>query len=288
MMKFIIEIIVVVVIGFGGWIAGSMYPAPPELLAQIHAQALADRVQSDLAGVDLEALRGRMGEERFDVLAERASRIAASAGNAVVVERSDTIDTSEIEAASMSMPAAAPAAARARQGAFESALSLCPRMTVSNAPANAAGVVSHYAPVVHVNGVALAVNPTRDACLSSGFGPRGSSQHKGVDYHNPVGGDVMAAADGVIVEMKYRDDYGNMLLIDHGHGVYTRYAHLSNFARGLRVGGQVHAGDVIGLMGNTAGYRIPVHLHYELLLGDYNNPRQSFGLTPHSVFEYHA
>jgi hypothetical protein len=42
----------------------------------------------------------------------------------------------------------------------------------------------------------------------------------------------------------------------------------------------------IGLMGNTAGYPIPMHLHYELLVGDYRNPKESFGLTPHSPFEY--
>jgi len=39
-------------------------------------------------------------------------------------------------------------------------------------------------------------------------------------------------------------------------------------------------------MGNTASYAIPIHLHYELLLGDYNNPRQSFGLTPRSPFDF--
>jgi murein DD-endopeptidase MepM/ murein hydrolase activator NlpD len=88
--------------------------------------------------------------------------------------------------------------------------------------------------------------------------------------------------------MKYRDDYGNMILIDHGHGVYTRYAHLSSFHNGLAVGAHVHAGDEIGLMGNTAGYAVPLHLHYEVLLGDYTNPKGSFGLTPHSPFEYRA
>jgi hypothetical protein len=41
-------------------------------------------------------------------------------------------------------------------------------------------------------------------------------------------------------------------------------------------------------MGNTAAYPLPIHLHFELLLGDYNNPKQSFGLTTHSPFEFHA
>ena len=50
----------------------------------------------------------------------------------------------------------------------------------------------------------------------------------------------------------------------------------------------MHAGDQIGLMGNTAGYQAPIHLHYEVLTGDYNTPKQSFGLTPSDVFGYPA
>ncbi|HVK80976.1 MAG TPA: M23 family metallopeptidase, partial [Verrucomicrobiae bacterium] len=128
------------------------------------------------------------------------------------------------------------------------------------------------------------INPTRNACLSSAFGPRGSGQHNGVDYYSTNGGPILAAADGEIIEAKYRDDYGNMLLIDHGNGVYTRYAHLSSFAEGVVPGARVTAGQQIGLMGNTASYAIPIHLHYEVLAGDYNNPRASFGLTPRSPF----
>ena len=90
----------------------------------------------------------------------------------------------------------------------------------------------------------------------------------------------MAAGDGTIVEIKYREDYGNMIVIDHGGGVYTRYAHLASFGKGLSAGVSVRAGEQIGLMGNTAGYQIPMHLHYELLLGDYNTPKASFGLEP--------
>ena len=283
----LLRFILGIAIGFVCWIVGSLYPAPPELLARLHAQALAERVQRDLQVVDVRALRGSLGEQRFDAMAQRATTIATAAGSAVAIERSETVDTSEAEAGKPSASLAA--GAEPNRGAFEATLDVCPRMTVTNAPAqDAAGRVARFRSIVNVNGVALAVNPTHNACLSSGFGQRGSSQHKGVDYHNPDGGPIMAAADGVIVEMKYRDDYGNMILVDHGHGVYTRYCHLSAFQRGLAVGSQLHAGDQIGLMGNTASYPLPVHLHYELLLGDYNNPRASFGLTPHSPFEYLA
>jgi murein DD-endopeptidase MepM/ murein hydrolase activator NlpD len=140
-----------------------------------------------------------------------------------------------------------------------------------------------YAPVVKVRDVKLAANPTRGACLSSGFGARGGRIHRGVDYHARDGGPIFAAGEGRVLELKYRDDYGNMVLIDHGGGVFTRYAHLSTFQRGLAVGSTVKAGEQIGLMGNTAGYAVPIHLHYEVLTGDYANPKASFGLDPVDV-----
>jgi murein DD-endopeptidase MepM/ murein hydrolase activator NlpD len=160
-------------------------------------------------------------------------------------------------------------------------------MTVSNAPpADAQRHVVNYKPRINVNGVALATNPTHGACLSSAFGPRGRGRHNGVDYHAADGGPILAAGDGVVREAKYRDDYGNMLLIDHGNGVFTRYAHLSSFAAGIVEGAHVEAGQQLGLMGNTASYAIPIHLHYEVLTGDYDTPRASFGLTPNSPFTF--
>lgn len=163
---------------------------------------------------------------------------------------------------------------------FAASLDLCPRMEVSNAPANANGVVTAYKPFVLVKNVKIATFPTPGACMSSGFGTRSERLHKGVDYHADIGVPVLAGGDGQIIEMKYRDDYGNMILIDHGGGVYTRYAHLASFGKGLSPGVKVKAGEQLGLMGNTASYQIPMHLHYELLVGDYNTPKASFGLEP--------
>jgi murein DD-endopeptidase MepM/ murein hydrolase activator NlpD len=175
------------------------------------------------------------------------------------------------------------------QAGFEAKLNLCPRMKIENAPAADAQLhVAKYVPVVDVKGVKVATFPSRGACLSSGFGDRGGRKHKGLDYHSETGAPILAAADGTVIEMKYREDYGNMLVIDHGGGVYTRYAHLASFGRGLAQGVSVRAGDQIGLMGNTAGYQIPMHLHYELLLGDYANPKASFGLEPANPMSFPA
>lgn len=179
-----------------------------------------------------------------------------------------------------------PEAAAAATG-FDSGLYLCPSMRVANAPAtDEARRVRDYAPLVSVNGVLIATAPTRGACLSSSFGVRGSSMHKGLDLHARGGGPILAAGEGVVVERMYRNDYGNMLLIDHGEGVYTRYAHLSSFAEDATVGARVSLGQQIGDMGSTAARS--VHLHYELLLGDYDTSLGSFGLTPRSPFEFPA
>ena len=163
-------------------------------------------------------------------------------------------------------------------------------MTIQNSPAAGADlIVTKYSPQVNIKGVKLAVFPVHGACMSSGFGTRSGRLHKGLDYHNELGAPIVAAADGSILEMKYRDDYGNMLVIDHGGGVYTRYAHLASFGKGLSPGVTVRAGEQIGLMGNTASYQIPMHLHYEVLIGDYTaSAKASFGLEPVNPMTYPA
>lgn len=275
MIGLLVRSVVLAAFAGGGWLAACVYPPPEALIARINPNLI---------------------EERARALGARAMDAALRAGHMITVERisvSEMMESAdsafEIAPRQAAAAAAASAAAAQAQSPFETALSLCPGLSVSNAPpADAARALSNYAPIVNVNGVALAVNPTLGACLSSGFGPRGARTHRGVDYHSQVGGPVMAAASGAIVEMLYRDDFGNMLLIDHGAGVFTRYAHLATFQQGLTVGSRVSAGDRIGLMGNTASYPLPIHLHYEVLRGDYANPRRSFGLEAASPFAFPA
>ncbi len=270
----------------GGWLAGSIYPAPAAITRPIIERAPNVAARLGLDEVNLENLNRLLTTEEAARLRREASQFAARAGEAIVIER----DPEHVAQQIASLPSA-PVATLAVSApvAFETSLSLCPGMSVSNAPASdAQRRVRSYASRINVQGVALATNPTRGACLSSAFGPRGSGRHNGVDYHARDGGPILAAADGVVLEAKYRDDFGNMLLIDHGNGVYTRYAHLSSFADGVVQGARVSAGQQIGLMGNTASYAIPIHLHYEVLTGDYANPRASFGLTPNSPFAFPA
>lgn len=153
---------------------------------------------------------------------------------------------------------------------------------ISNAPpADDDNRVSRYSHLVDFDGVSLLSVPATKSCLSSGFGPRGSSRklHKGIDLFSESGGDVLAAGSGTIVEALYRDDYGYMLVLDHGSGIYTRYAHLKKFNSGIEAGATVSSGQVLGPIGSSGESTRVAHLHYEVLQGDYNNPKRSFGLT---------
>lgn len=125
-----------------------------------------------------------------------------------------------------------------------------------------------YTPYIFTPAGALLRNPTEAACLSSGFGWReraegGGRQHNGVDLANPNGGYIYAAGDGWVRFADWRGGFGLVLEIDHGSGVLTRYAHLSEIDPTLRPGVFVAGGAPVARMGAT-GNATGVHLHYEL------------------------
>ncbi len=123
--------------------------------------------------------------------------------------------------------------------------------------------------------------------LASGFGMRihpvykVKKMHTGIDFAAPIGTPIYATADGVIKEVSVKfSGYGKMILIDHGFGYETRYAHMHEFT--VRQGQKVKRGDLIGYVGNT-GLSTAPHLHYEVLLnGVMINPVHYFynDLTP--------
>ncbi|MEM9706544.1 MAG: M23 family metallopeptidase [Pseudomonadota bacterium] len=107
-------------------------------------------------------------------------------------------------------------------------------------------------------------------CLSSGYGPRrggAGRYHRGVDLYTGAPKDVFAAGDGRIKEIGSLRGFGNTVLIDHGRGVTTRYAHLSRFEPKLRVGDRVLLGQRIARSGKT-GNATGIHLHYEIRVND--------------------
>ncbi|MGD2044873.1 MAG: M23 family metallopeptidase [Gemmatimonadota bacterium] len=96
--------------------------------------------------------------------------------------------------------------------------------------------------------------------------------HRGVDYAADSGTEIMATADGVIIERGWSDSYGNTIRIRHSNGWVTRYGHMRSFKRGLAVGSRVSQGDIIGYVGMT-GLATGPHLHYEMLQsGVYKDP----------------
>jgi murein DD-endopeptidase MepM/ murein hydrolase activator NlpD len=99
--------------------------------------------------------------------------------------------------------------------------------------------------------------------FSSGFGHRGRGFHPGVDIRAPVGTPIRAASGGTVVFAGRYFAYGVMIDIEHQDGTRARYAHLSGVAPGIRLGGQVAAGEVIGRVGRT-GRTTGAHLHVEL------------------------
>ncbi|MFP6851090.1 MAG: peptidoglycan DD-metalloendopeptidase family protein [Pseudomonas sp.] len=86
--------------------------------------------------------------------------------------------------------------------------------------------------------------------------------HKGVDYAAPRGTPIKAAGDGRIVLAGRHGGYGNAVILQHGQRYRTLYAHMQGFAKGIRTGGNVKQGQIIGYIGTT-GLSTGPHLHYE-------------------------
>lgn len=87
--------------------------------------------------------------------------------------------------------------------------------------------------------------------------------HEGVDFSAPTGTEIYATGDGVVYSSRRaRGGYGNQIIVDHGFGFKTMYAHLQEFK--VRKGQRVKRGQVIGTVGNTGKSTSP-HLHYEVL-----------------------
>jgi murein DD-endopeptidase MepM/ murein hydrolase activator NlpD len=114
--------------------------------------------------------------------------------------------------------------------------------------------------------------------VTSEFGSRespfssGSEFHKGLDIATRMGKEVVAVADGLVIEVAYQSDDGNIVKIDHSHGMSTAYAHLSKIA--VKQGVRIKRGDLIGYVGDT-GRSTGSHLHYAVYINKVPvNPRR--------------
>lgn len=133
--------------------------------------------------------------------------------------------------------------------------------------------------------------PAEGMNLSSGFGYRrdpfngSGAMHAGLDFKGAHASPIRAAAAGRVAFVGRQSGYGNTIEIDHGHGIMTRYAHMSGFV--ARVGQMVTPGTLIGLMGST-GRSTGTHLHFEVRVGGSAvNPRRFLEANP-DVLEVQA
>lgn len=118
--------------------------------------------------------------------------------------------------------------------------------------------------------------PVKDAALGSSFGHRSDpiaglrAMHEGLDFTADSGTPVVAAADGVILSTGYHPEFGNLVEIDHGDGLISRYAHLSRID--AKAGALVKRGELVGAIGTTGRSTGP-HLHFEVrMLGVAQDP----------------
>lgn len=113
--------------------------------------------------------------------------------------------------------------------------------------------------------------PVDGARISSKFGFRNHPirkqriRHGGVDFAAPTGTPVYASGDSTVQTKRFSRSAGNMVVLDHGEGMVTRYFHLDDFADGLENGRSVRQGETIGYVGSTGASTGP-HLHYEIIV----------------------
>ena len=107
------------------------------------------------------------------------------------------------------------------------------------------------------------------------FGFLYAAMHAGIDLAGPLGTPIYATADGVVGRSEWANGYGNLVEINHGPNLQTRYGHLSRSL--VSAGQRVKRGDLIGLMGST-GRSTGAHVHFEVWEnGRVHNPRKFLG-----------
>ena len=142
------------------------------------------------------------------------------------------------------------------------------------------GEIDHYGALRRIALRLPLGRPIPGAPISSRFGVRidpflgTPAMHTGIDFRVPIGDAARATADGTVTIAGYNGGYGNMVEVDHGNGITTRYGHLSKID--VTVGQVVSKGTILGRTGNTGRSTGP-HLHYEVRVdGDAIDPMKYF------------
>jgi murein DD-endopeptidase MepM/ murein hydrolase activator NlpD len=137
---------------------------------------------------------------------------------------------------------------------------------------------------------ALMKTPINGARLSSSFGMRKhpilgfNKMHKGTDFAAKEGTPIMASGSGTVILAKWCGGGGNCIKIKHNSTYETVYAHMKNFAKGIRAGKKVKQGQVIGYVGST-GMSTGPHLHYEVIVNGKKVNSQTLNLPSGKILK---
>ncbi len=228
-----------------------------ELVTQLEAQATALRAEAEDAQARATQARDDVAGRRDELTSTRSQQVDAQAAATESARRQQAL-LADVQATRNDylLRIAELSSASDAIGDIMGA-----RQAGQQLPASTARIFSHP------------VEPMR---VGSPFGPRlhpvfGEIRvHRGADLTAGMGQPIRAAADGVVAIAEVRGGYGNCIVIDHGNGLSTLYAHQSAFA--VAAGDQVKRGDVIGAVGST-GVSTGPHLHFEVrIYGDAVDP----------------
>ncbi len=204
-----------------------------------------------------DSIEARLAQQESDLDALRAARARA---DEVAAALDDRIGSFQAEAEGLAASEADLVAiiARRQAAAITTTTTTAPAVTTPPDPDDPTPPTSPPTTAPPVPGGAL-VWPTQGV-LTSPYGWRWGTMHRGIDIGAPSGTPIYAAAGGTVFYAGWMGGYGNLILIDHGDGRVTAYAHQSSLAVS---GGQVGRGQVIGYVGSTGDSTGP-HLHFEL------------------------
>lgn len=252
-------------------------------LEEVGAAAVTVDAQRDLLAGEQEALTRVRDEQRLllaeaeDVRSSRALAAVSSAEEADRLAQQETVlEAESLELAALARRASrAAAASRSTAAASDSAaLAGASRRGAAAAPESAAS-----APAVTAAPLFSAPRPAASGGwqwpvsgpVTSEYGRRWGRMHEGVDIGAPSGTPIYAARSGQVVFAGSQGGYGNLVLVDHGEGVVTAYAHQSRII--VSPGQSVSAGQQLGAVGSTGNSSGP-HVHFEVRVGGAaRNPR---------------
>ena len=152
------------------------------------------------------------------------------------------------------------------------------------------GSIGYFTPEGKSIERSLMRTPINGAKLSSRYGFRihpiiGYNQmHQGTDFAAPIGTPVMASGTGTVEYSGWKGGYGKFISIRHSPVYQTNYAHLQDYAKGIRRGAKVQQGQVIGYLGSTGSSTGP-HLHYEVVVNGKKENSQTLKLPSAAPLE---